>query len=101
MPKVVSAVAVLVAQVVTVLCRCERYTVRMAGQPITFIVRLTRPTADTWAVVIERVRTREKRRVDDVEAIGRVIARMVELEARECPGEEHSKTRPEIRGGAA
>ena len=49
----------------------------------TFIVRLDRSDSKPWTGVIERVRTGEKRKVGDIEAIGRVIAQMVEEAAKD------------------
>ncbi len=46
----------------------------------TFIVRLDRSDSGSWSGVVERVRTGEKRRVGDLEAIGRVIEQMTSAE---------------------
>lgn len=46
----------------------------------TFIVRLDRSDSGSWTGVVERVRTGEKRRVGDLEAIGRVIEQMTSAE---------------------
>ncbi len=46
----------------------------------TFIVRLDRSESGSWTGVVERVRTGEKRRVGDLEAIGRVIEQMTSME---------------------
>ena len=43
----------------------------------TFIVRLDKSESSPWTGVVERVRTGEKRRIGDIEAIGQVIAQMV------------------------
>ena len=43
----------------------------------TFIVRLTATGNDAWSVVVERVKTGEKFRLDDLDAIGNLIARIV------------------------
>jgi hypothetical protein len=53
----------------------------MALHAATFIVRLDRSDSETWSGVVERVRTGEKRRVADIEAIGRVIAQMASMES--------------------
>jgi len=47
----------------------------------TFIVRLDRTGSGPWTGVIERVRTGEKRRISDLEAIGQVIAQMASTES--------------------
>lgn len=54
---------------------------------VTFVVRATRDANGRLAGVIERVRTGEKRRFEDPDAIGRLIERMVddEDERRACP----------------
>jgi hypothetical protein len=44
----------------------------------TFVVRLARSRQGRWAGVVERVRTGEKYRVKDIEAIGPLIAKIVE-----------------------
>lgn len=46
----------------------------------TFIVRLDRSDSGAWSGVVERVRTGEKRRVGDLDAIGRVIDQMTSTE---------------------
>lgn len=40
----------------------------------TFVVRLARAAQGGWTAVVERVRTGEKYRVKDIEAIGGLIA---------------------------
>lgn len=43
----------------------------------TFVVRLARTAQGAWTAVVERVRTGEKYRVKDIEAIGALIAGLV------------------------
>jgi len=45
---------------------------------MTFVVRLARSAEKGWTGVVERVRTGEKYRVDDLESIGALIAGIVE-----------------------
>lgn len=51
----------------------------------TFIVRLDRSESKPWAGVVERVRTGEKRRVEDIGAIAQVIEQMVAEDERVEP----------------
>jgi hypothetical protein len=53
------------------------YNASMDVIAATFIVRLDRSGSRPWTGVVERVRTGEKRRVEDIEALGRLIAQMV------------------------
>lgn len=55
---------------------------------VTFVVRAARDPRGRLAGVIERVRTGEKRRFDDPDAIGRLIERMVDDDSRRL--EEHA-----------
>jgi len=43
----------------------------------TFIVRVIPTDSDTWTAVVERVKTGEKFRVSDIDAIGTLIAKIV------------------------
>ncbi len=49
---------------------------------VTFVVRAVRDPDGRLAGVIERVRTGEKRRFEDSDAIGRLIERMVDDDSR-------------------
>jgi hypothetical protein len=51
------------------------------GSGVTFVVRAARCPDGRLAGVVERVRTGEKRRFDDANAIGHHIERMVDEEA--------------------
>ena len=53
------------------------------GRSITFVVRAARDPDGRLAGVIERVRTGEKHRFHDPGAIGDLIERMVDEEARD------------------
>lgn len=53
-------------------------------QPISFIVRATVDSAGRVSGIVERVRTGEKQRFQDVEAIGPLIARMLTITAGEA-----------------
>jgi hypothetical protein len=66
---------------VTLLCQCLDKNAFMALFAATFIVRLDRSGARPWTGVVECVRTGEKRRVVDIEALGRLIAQMVPEES--------------------
>lgn len=56
----------------------------MERSSATFIVRLEQSGSGPWTGIVERVGTGEKRRVGDIEALGRLIAQMVaEESARE------------------
>jgi hypothetical protein len=50
------------------------------GSSVTFVVRAARGPDGRLAGVVERVRTGEKHRFEDPEAIGLLIARMVDEE---------------------
>ena len=57
-------------------------------QAMTFVVRLSRDDTGRLTGVVERVRTGEKARVDDLDAIGRAIAQMMPADP----------TDPDVRG---
>jgi len=50
--------------------------------PQTFVVRAQRETSGRWAGVVERARTGEKRRFDDVGQIGRIIESLLDADNR-------------------
>lgn len=52
------------------------------GHSVTFVVRATRGLDGRLAGVVERVRSGEKHRFEDSNAIGQIIERMVDEEAR-------------------
>jgi hypothetical protein len=54
---------------------------REPAEPVSFIVRLTRDEDGGLSGVVERVRTGEKHRVHEVEAIGPLIARLAREES--------------------
>jgi hypothetical protein len=51
-------------------------------QPLTFIVRLSLGAGGVLSGVVERVRTGEKQRFDNVAALAELIAGMAEREAK-------------------
>jgi hypothetical protein len=55
---------------------------------VTFIFRLSRDETGRLTGVVERVRTGEKVRVDTLDALAAVIARMVTTETDPEPNEE-------------
>ncbi len=57
----------------------------MDRQPATFIVRLSPTDIHSWTAVVERVKTGEKFRVADIDAIGKLIARIVEEKGGDEP----------------
>lgn len=52
------------------------------GHSVTFVVRATRGPDGRLVGIVERVRNGEKHRFDDPSAIGSLIERMVDEEAR-------------------
>jgi hypothetical protein len=50
----------------------------------TFVVRLARSAQGGWTGVVERVRTGEKHRVKDIEAVSDLIAKILEVEIPEA-----------------
>ena len=68
----------------------------MDSSAVTLIVRLARSGEGGWTGVVERVRTGEKYRVGDLEAIGTLISRIVEqqvpqLDKSSQPGARFSR----------
>jgi hypothetical protein len=62
--------------------RVDAVTEEAMGRSVTFVVRATRGPDGRLAGVVERVRTGEKHRFQDPSAIGHLIERMVDDEAR-------------------
>jgi len=61
----------------------------------TFVVRLTRGDRGGLTAIVERVRTGEKARVEEVEHLGGVLLRMLEAAAHEGKESESRATSPE------
>jgi hypothetical protein len=68
----------------------------MQSRVVTFVVRLE-ASAGSWTGVIERVRTGEKQRVLEIEAIGELIARSLGRERH--PFAENSLPNPGANQG--
>jgi len=57
---------------------------------MTFVVRLSRDDVGRLTAIVERVRSGEKARVHDLDAIPRAIARMITADERLDPGRRPS-----------
>ena len=55
-------------------------TTDLPGAPQMFVVRARRQTGGRWAGIVERARTGEKRRFDDVDEIGRIIESLLDAD---------------------
>jgi hypothetical protein len=62
--------------------RVDGTTEEAMGRSVTFVVRVARDPDGRLAGVVERVRTGEKHRFEDPGAIGHLIERMIDEEAR-------------------
>lgn len=63
----------------------EEVRMRVAAERVSFIVRLSRDEVGRLSGVVERVRTGEKERFYDIDAIGPLIARMAGEERPPVP----------------